>query len=146
MMQRLRNFVVLGRDRRGASTVEFALLAPVFIALMFGVVAVGIYMQNLNAVRSLASDSSRFVAVEYQRNNKISTTVIKNNIEARAVSSPYMLNPELLTVAVTEVTPSRVNGARELSMTITYSLPSFIGGTKIDAFAYTQTRPIFVIT
>ncbi len=135
----------LARDGGGASAVEFALLAPVFIALLIGAVAVGIYMQNIHAVRSLATDASRFAAVEYQRNNKISTTVIKDNIEARAVSTPYMLNPELLTVSVTEVTPSRVNGARELSMTISYALPSFIGGTKIDAFTYSQTRPIFVI-
>lgn len=136
----------LWRDARGASAVEFALLAPVFIALFFGAVGAGVYMQNINAVRSLATDASRFAAVEYQRNNRITTTVIEDNIAARAVSSPYMLNPELLTVSVTEVTPSRVNGARELSMTISYSLPSFIGGTKIDAFTYSQTRPIFVIS
>ncbi|MFA9201691.1 MAG: TadE family protein [Cypionkella sp.] len=126
--------------------VEFALLAPIFIALLFGAVAVGIYMQNINAVRSLATDATRFAAVEYQRNNRIAPSVIQANIEARAVSTPYMLNPELLTVSVTEVSPSRVNGARELSMTISYALPSFIGGTRIDAFTYSQTRPIFVIT
>ena len=57
----------LTANERGASAVEFALLAPVFISLMLGVVEVGMYMQNYSAVRSLASDASRFAAVEYQK-------------------------------------------------------------------------------
>ena len=76
----IRRFNRLARNQRGGAAVEFALLAPVFIALMMGVVEVGVYMQNYSAVRSLATDASRFTAVEYQKNNKISTTTLENNI------------------------------------------------------------------
>lgn len=135
----------LAASQRGASAVEFALLAPVFIALMFGVVEVGVYMQNYNAVRSLASDAARFAAVEYQKNNVVSEGTLEANIQAMGIESPYNLNNALLVVDVNEVTPSRVNGAREFDLDITYSLPDFIGGTKIDNITLTYSRPLFVL-
>ena len=145
-MKRLRTFARrLSEDQHGASAVEFALLAPVFFALMFGVVGVGMYMQNFNAVRSLASDSARFTAVEYQKNNAISETTIADNIESMALSAPYFLNSDRLTVTVNEVTPSRVNGAREFDLDITYALPEIAGGIALDSFAMTYSRPLFVL-
>jgi len=131
-------------DRAGAAAIEFALLAPVFIALMMGVVEVGIYMQNYNAVRSLASDASRFAAVEYQKSNKLDATALEANIEAMGQSSPYNLIASQLTVSVNEVS-SRVNGAKEFQLDIAYDLPNIIGGTSIDDITLNYSRPIFVI-
>ena len=131
--------------RRGASAVEFALLAPVFFGLMLGVVAVGVYMQNYNAVRSLASDASRFAAVEFQKNNVISEDALEDNISAMAVASPYNLNPDFLDIQVTEVTPARVNGAREFTLDITYNLPDVISWAGLDNIALNYSRPLFVL-
>lgn len=130
---------------RAASALEFALLAPVFFALLFGVVAVGIYTQNYNAIRSLASDASRFTTVEYEKNNRMSATTIEDNIQSMAVSSPYFLNANNLQVEVTPVDPSRVAGASEFSMNITYQLPAIFGGIAIDNLAISYSRPIFVL-
>ena len=141
-MSRLRR---LAASTRGASAVEFALLAPVFIALMIGVVEVGIYMQNYNAVRSLAGDAARFAAVEYQKNNLATESTLEVNIQAMGVASPYNLNNDLLVVDVNEVIPSRVNGAREFDLDITYSLPDIIGGTSIDNITLNYSRPLFVL-
>lgn len=135
----------LAADDRGASAVEFALLAPVFISLMLGVVEVGMYMQNHNAVRSLASDAARFAAVEYQKNNVLSADTLKTNIQAMGTASPYKLNDSRLTVTVTEVSPARVNGAREFDLDISYALPDIIGGTTIDNFTINYSRPLFVL-
>ena len=135
----------LTANERGASAVEFALLAPVFISLMLGVVEVGMYMQNYSAVRSLASDASRFAAVEYQKNNVITEDVLEANIKAIGVASPYALNDARLTVTVAEVSPARVNGAREFDLDISYALPDIIGGTTIDDFAVTYSRSLFVL-
>jgi Flp pilus assembly protein TadG len=132
-------------DSRAASAVEFALLAPLFFALMFGVVAVGIYMQNYNAIRSLASDASRFAAVEYQKNNQISASSLADNIAAMGVASPYFLNPNLLRVKVTQVSPSSVNGALEFDLDISYALPDIVGGTSIDNITLNYSRPMFVL-
>jgi Flp pilus assembly protein TadG len=135
----------LAASTRGASAVEFALLAPVFIALMIGVVEVGVYMQNYNAVRSLAGDAARFAAVEYQKNNLATESTLETNIQAMGIASPYNLNNNLLVVDVNEVIPSRVNGAREFDLDITYSLPDIIGGTSIDNITLNYSRPLFVL-
>lgn len=135
----------LTASERGASAVEFALLAPVFISLMLGVVEVGLYMQNYNAVRSLASDAARFAAIEYQKNNALTEEALKTNIQAMGVASPYYLMDSQLTVTVTEVSPARVNGAREFDLDIDYALPDIIGGTTIDNFTVSYSRPLFVL-
>jgi Flp pilus assembly protein TadG len=135
----------LAANETGASAIEFALLAPVFISLMLGVVEVGLYMQNYNAVRSLASDAARFAAVEYQKNNVVTEDVLEANIKAMGVASPYNLIDAQLTVTVTEVTPARVNGAREFDLDVNYALPDIIGGTTIDNFTVSYSRPLFVL-
>ena len=135
----------LTASERGASAIEFALLAPVFIGLMMGVVEVGLYMQNYNAVRSLASDASRFAAVEYQKNNVLTEDVLEASIRAMGVGLPYNLINTQLTVTVTEVTPGRVNGAREFDLDIDYALPDIIGGTTLDNFTVSYSRPLFVL-
>ena len=133
------------RDEHGSSALEFALLAPLFFALMFGVVEVGIYMQNYNAVRSLASDAARFAAVEYQKNNKVNETTLEENIHSMGLDSPYRLATNRLTVDVVEVTPSPVDGARQFTLTLTYDLPDFVGGTSIDDITLDYSRQIFVL-
>ncbi len=135
----------LAISERAASAVEFALLAPVFLALMFGIVSVGIHMQNYNAVRSLASDAARFAAVEYQKNNTVSETTLENNFQSMGVSAPYFLQSDRLTVAVSEVT-SRVPGAREFDLDISYALPEIAGGIALDGFTMNYSRPIFVLS
>lgn len=144
-MTTLRKLGRLWRDSRAASAVEFALLAPLFFGLLFGVVQVGIYMQNYNAIRSVASDAGRFAAVEYQKKNKITETTIEDNVQSLAVSAPYFLSAAQLTVDVTEVSPSTVNGAREFDLDITYALPQLTGGYRIDALTLTYSRPLFVL-
>jgi len=52
------------RSQSGAAIIEFALLGPLFLMMLIGVLQVGIYLQNYNAVQSLASDSARHVMVE----------------------------------------------------------------------------------
>ncbi|WMT92152.1 pilus assembly protein [Pelagibacterium sp. H642] len=46
-------------DRHGASAVEFALIAPVFLLLVFGALAYGIYFGAAHAVQQLAADAAR---------------------------------------------------------------------------------------
>ncbi|MGV3555363.1 MAG: TadE/TadG family type IV pilus assembly protein [Croceibacterium sp.] len=135
----------LAANERGASAIEFALLAPVFLGLFMGVVEVGLYMQNYNAVRSLASDASRFAAVEYQKNNSLTEDALEASIQAMGVGLPYNLINTQLTVTVTEVTPARVNGAREFDLDIDYALPDIIGGTTLDNFTVSYSRPLFVL-
>ena len=134
----------LVRDRIGGALVEFALLAPVFIGMVIGVIQIGMYMQSYTAVRSLASDAARFAAVEYQKNNNIGTSTLASDIAAIGVTSPYNLGSDRLTVTVNEVA-SRVNGAHEFDMDISYSVPTFMSGIGFHDITIDYSRPLFVI-
>lgn len=47
------------RDQDGAVAVEFVLIAPLLIALLFGIVTLGYYMGISHSVRQLASGAAR---------------------------------------------------------------------------------------
>jgi Flp pilus assembly protein TadG len=140
--RRLRALTV---DVTGGALVEFALLAPVFIAMVIGVLQIGTYMQNYSAVRSLASDAARFTAVEYQKSNTLSTTELEADIVAMGAASPYNLSGDRLQVNLTEVSPSDVDGSRKFDMDITYQIPSFMAGIGFNDFTLDYSRPLYVI-
>lgn len=147
MMMQNRPFLVLrrlGGDRTGGALVEFALLAPLFIAMMIGVLQIGVYMQNYTAVRSLASDAARFATVEYQKSNDMSASDMEDNIKAMAIGSPYNLTETSLRVLVTPAT-SPVSGALKYDMAISYDVPSFISGVGFSDITLDYSRPLFVI-
>ena len=134
----------LGRREDGATVVEFGLLAPVFFAALIGVLETGLYMQNYNAVRSVASDAARFAAVEYQKNNRLSRDLLKTNIEAIAVQSPYNLNPNRLEVTVLPQVTTII-GAQAFDLDVKYTPPGFLENLGIDNFEITYSRPLYVL-
>ncbi|MFZ5617034.1 MAG: TadE family protein, partial [Pseudomonadota bacterium] len=46
-------------NRSGASAVEFAIVAPVLLAMLLGMLAYGIYLSADHSVRQLAADVAR---------------------------------------------------------------------------------------
>ena len=134
----------LGRREDGATVVEFGLLAPVFFAALIGVLETGLYMQNYNAVRSVASDAARFAAVEYQKNNRLSRDLLKTNIEAIAVQSPYNLNPNRLEVTVLPQVTT-ITGAQAFDLDVKYTPPGFLENLGMTNFEITYSRPLYVL-
>jgi Flp pilus assembly protein TadG len=67
MRHRNRSFLVLPqnsetatqRDERGAAAVETALILPLFVLLIFGIIEVGSMFLNLSAVRNASRDAAR---------------------------------------------------------------------------------------
>lgn len=47
----------LQRNQRGASVVEFALLAPIFITLLFGMLGYGQYFYLSHSVQQIANNA-----------------------------------------------------------------------------------------
>lgn len=135
----------LKRDITGAMAIEFAILAPILITLMVGVFHTGVYLQNYNAVRSLASDGARYTMVEYQKGAEPTHEQIRSVLLATAVNAPYMLDSDRLTISVTEETVSRVTGADELKIAIRYSLEDWLPFVTLPGTTLTYTRPVFVV-
>jgi hypothetical protein len=141
----LASIALLRTDQRGAALVEFALVAPIFLTLLMGVIQVGLQVQNANAVRNLASDGARYAVVEYQRGNKLSTDQIGMVIRARGVGPRYNLNTDRLNITVTEPT-SRIGGVREMRIALSYDLPDYLAFVNTGPFQVSYVRPVFLIS
>ncbi|MEQ1501046.1 MAG: TadE/TadG family type IV pilus assembly protein [Myxococcota bacterium] len=51
------------RARRGSNAIEFAMLAPVFLAILSGIVDLGVYFARLDQLSAIARDAARLGAV-----------------------------------------------------------------------------------
>ncbi len=135
----------LARDCAGATIVEFAILCPAVIGLMLGVFQIGMAMQSYNAIRSVTAEAARYATVEYQKGEEPTNTAIRTEAIAIADGPPYLLNPDELTVTVIDAPVQRVNGAREMTITVAYDVPSVLPLFDWTSPTVTQTRPIFVL-
>jgi Flp pilus assembly protein TadG len=59
LQDRTGTLTVLRRDSRGAALVEFALVLPVFLAMLTGIVAYGGYFWRAHALQQVANDAAR---------------------------------------------------------------------------------------
>lgn len=132
-------------DSEGSLAVEFALIGPTFIAMMLGVFQIGIGMQNYNALRSVGSDVMRYAVVNYQTNNDLTNTQVRDYARSLAVNSPYLLDSHRLAVSVESVVTSRVAGTFEKTLTLTYSVPTALSIIGFGDFPITYSQSIFLI-
>ena len=92
----MRRFYFL-TDNNGAAAIEFAILTPVYLLLMTGMLAYGIYFGAAHAVQQLAADAARtaIAGVNTSERNSLVKTYLDNN------ASAYMLiDPDLLTYTI----------------------------------------------
>jgi len=141
---RFRSIARLSRDEHGSTLVEFALLAPAFLVMLFGVFQVGLLYQNYNAVRSLSSEAARYVMVEYQKNNDLTPQEIENAVFSMGQGGQFLLDDERLNVTVTTPT-SRIVDVKEIGIQIDYDAPNFLGFARIKPLAISYERPVFVV-
>jgi Flp pilus assembly protein TadG len=85
----------------GATAVEFAMLLPVYLTVLFGIVVFGSYLAVIHGVQQLAAESAR-VSVSGMTETERST-LAKNYVTANATTYP-LIDPTKLTV--TAATPS----------------------------------------
>lgn len=80
-MSPLRGLRHLARNQDGASAVEFAIIAPVFILMIVGVLAYGIYFGAANSVQQIAADAARtsIAGLSATERNTLVAAFIENN-------------------------------------------------------------------
>lgn len=132
------------RDRKGSALIEFALLAPLVFGLMLGVLQLGMAMQAFNAMRASSAVVARYAAVRYQNDNEDSNDTLATYARSVAIASPYKLRNAGLSVSVTTPVTQRFGGAKELSLTLTYNVPSVLKVMGVNSIPLTYTRPMFV--
>lgn len=123
---------------------EFAILAPALLTLMLGSFQIGIWMQAYNALRSISSDTARFAAVEYQKEQNLTNADLTRWTINRATASPYLLNAAKFSVTTETAATSRVSGAQERTLRMSYTMPTFLSIIGIKDITISYARPIFV--
>lgn len=98
------------RDKSGVTAVEFALTAPVFFALIAGIVEIGIVLWTQVSLQHGAEAAARCASV----NQTLCGTTA--NIQSYAAAQSYGLNPPASTFSVS--TPSC---GKQVSASYTYS-------------------------
>lgn len=149
MADDLRNLVRLGRDRRGVSAVEFALIAPVLIGLYFG---------SVETVEGVAIDRKVSLVAAALANLTAQVSTIKDQSAmdsilnaSTAIMSPYSANNLKITVSCIKIDANK-NATVKWSvtrsgtpMTGSATLPSAlqVANTQIIlaqvSYAYTPT-------
>ncbi|WP_306117296.1 MULTISPECIES: TadE/TadG family type IV pilus assembly protein [unclassified Roseitalea] len=90
------SFRRLGRAREGTVAVELAIVGPVFILLMFGMIAYGIYFGAAHSMQQLAADAARasVAGLDEDERTRLAERFVSLN------SSQYMLiDPEAVTIS-----------------------------------------------
>ena len=136
-------FQRLRPDPSGSVIVEFAILAPVVITLLLGVLQVGTWMHSYNALRSVAAETGRYTAVQYQRANYISNIAMATWARDRGIDS-YMFDDADISTDVSDAPNQQITGVTEKTLTLTYTYRSFMSIVGIRDQTVTFSRPIFV--
>jgi Flp pilus assembly protein TadG len=107
---RLKQFLTC---RGGTAAVEFALLSPLYILLLLGLIAYGIYIAAAHSVQQIAADAARLAVggVDDEERKDLVTTFVSEQTEGYA-----FVKPEKLSVSVSDTT----GGGEYFVVTITY--------------------------
>jgi len=71
----------LVRDTRATAVVEFAILTPVFLLMLTGMMAYGIYFGAANSIQQLSADAARtaIAGLDQTERNKLVDAFLNNN-------------------------------------------------------------------
>ncbi len=141
----LRSFLCrIRRDQSGSAVIEFGLIGPAMLVMIFGVLQVGIGMQAYNAMRSAAADVSRYAAVQSQKSAVQTALTLDTYAETVIDSRKYGGAGGTTSATVVEIATPRVPGTREFTLRYSYSLGNVIGLSDLDGMNVTFTSPIFI--
>lgn len=113
------------KKQEGASLVEFALLAPFFVVLLFGLVEFGLSIYDKELLTNANREGARYGVVY--------TTPRKTATEITTKVQDYLTKSGFTDTATINVTGAGGNSGNPLTVTVTYPytfqvLPNFVSG------------------
>ncbi|MDO8980858.1 MAG: pilus assembly protein [Afipia sp.] len=113
--------------RDGAIAVEFAMIAPVFLMIVFGIIMYGSYLAVIHGVQQLAAEAARSSVAGLSESER---STLANSYITGNVNSYPLINPAHLTVnAATSGADANVFVVTvnyDASGMFIYSLPTFV--------------------
>jgi Flp pilus assembly protein TadG len=112
------------RCRRGATAVEFAMILPVFLTLVFGIVVFGSYLAMVHGVQQLAAEAARssIGGLSDSERSSLATSYVTANVG----TYPLIVAGNVSVNAATSTTDPNVfivSVSYNASGTFIYSLP-----------------------
>ena len=89
----------LSRSRSGAAAIEFAIVGPVFVLMLLGIVSYGGYFWMAHSVQQLANDGARAAVAGLSQSER--TQLAQSTVTAETTSYAA-LRSSLMTVSETE--------------------------------------------
>ena len=86
-------------DRRATSAIEFAILAPVFLLLLFGLIAYGVYFGASHSLQQIAADAARTAIAGLDQKERQS--LVANFISRNGDGYPF-IDPHKMSVAAAD--------------------------------------------
>jgi Flp pilus assembly protein TadG len=96
----------LVRCRRGSSAVEFAMVLPIFLTVVFGIVVFGSYLSVIHGVQQLAAEAARSSIGGMSETERGS--IAKSFVTANANTYPMIESGKLVVSAATSPTNTNV--------------------------------------
>ncbi|MET0968688.1 MAG: TadE/TadG family type IV pilus assembly protein [Tardiphaga sp.] len=95
----------LSSCRRGATAVEFAMVLPIFLTVVFGIVVFGSYLAVVHGVQQLTAEAARASIAGMTEAER--SSLASNYVTANAGTYPLINSTKLSTAAATS--PSNAN-------------------------------------
>ena len=88
--RRIPLLLFFNRNKSGTAAVEFAILAPVFLLILMGMIAFGLYLGVANAVQQLAADATRtaLAGLDPPERLALATSYIRKNAAKYSLIDP----------------------------------------------------------
>ena len=95
--QRIPSFLYFNRNKNGTAAVEFAILAPVFLLILMGMIAFGLYLGVANAVQQLAADATRtaLAGIDPPERLTLATSYIQKNASKYSLIDPAKMQVDI---------------------------------------------------
>jgi len=129
------------RNRRGAAVVEFAIVAPVFFLLIFGMIEYGRMVMVQQVLTNASREGARKAVLEGVSDSEVQTAV-SSYLTSASISGATV------TVTTTAAVPPDVADSRTVTVTIPFSqvswLPSpmFLGTTTLTASSTMRSETV----
>jgi Flp pilus assembly protein TadG len=123
MMRALRHRLRrLGRDQRGVAAIEFGMIAPIFFAMLIGIIDVSRYMWTLNTMQYAIDGAVRAGVVQQLETDEVVDLVKSSLAGLKASAFTVDVVPSASTLSITA----------ETTYSFLFPISSFMDSTTIS--------------
>ena len=118
---------IFSAARDGAIAVEFAIIAPVFLMIVFGIVMYGSYLAVIHGVQQLAAEAARssIAGLNESERSSLANAYVTGNVKSYPLIDPARLTVNAATSGA-DANVFIVSVNYDASGMFIYSLPTFV--------------------